>query len=76
MAMMTGRYAWRYAEPEAATDGQWGYLMPRFEPGTPTLGTILGRAGYRTNYVGRWHLGTRDDDPGREALAGAGERRL
>lgn len=58
VALMTGRYAWRYAEPEPATDGPWGFLSPRFEPGTPTLGLVLGRAGYLTAYVGKWHLGT------------------
>jgi len=58
IAVMTGRYAWRYAEPDPAMDGPWGYLTPRFEPGTPTLGLVLARAGYHTAYVGKWHLGT------------------
>jgi arylsulfatase A-like enzyme len=58
VALMTGRYAWRYPVPDPAADGPWGYLVPRFPPGTPTLGHHLGRAGYRTAYVGKWHLGT------------------
>jgi arylsulfatase A-like enzyme len=67
MAMMTGRYAWRFAEPDPALDGPWGYLVPRLEPGTPTLATVLQRAGYRSGYLGKWHLGTlmstRDSKP-------------
>jgi len=57
-ALMTGRYAWRFPQPDPATDGPMGYLAPRFPTGTPTLGHVLGAAGYRSAYVGKWHLGT------------------
>lgn len=56
VGVMTGRYPWRFGSPRPG--GPWGYLGPRFEPGTLTLGTMLRRAGYRTGYVGKWHLGT------------------
>jgi arylsulfatase A len=57
VAIMTGRYAWRYGKPEAG--GPWGFLGSRFPVGTPTIGTLLSSAGYRTGYIGKWHLGTR-----------------
>ncbi len=56
VAMMTGRYPWRYGPPQPG--GAWGFLGQRFPVGTFTLGHMLQRAGYRTGYVGKWHLGT------------------
>ncbi len=54
--MMTGRYPWRYGPPQPG--GAWGFLGQRFPVGTFTLGHMLQHAGYRTGYVGKWHLGT------------------
>jgi arylsulfatase A-like enzyme len=34
-------------------------IMPEhteLDPAIPTLGTLLGRAGYRCSYIGKWHL--------------------
>lgn len=56
VAIMTGRYPWRFGRP--GPGGPWGFLGPRFPIGTHTLGTMMKSAGYRTGYVGKWHLGT------------------
>ncbi len=56
IAIMTGRYAWRFSRP--ARNGPWGFLNPQLPAGTFTLGTMLRDGGYRTGYVGKWHLGT------------------
>ncbi len=57
MAIMTGRYPWRFGPPEPG--GPWGYLGTRLPAGQHTLGTMLRAAGYHTGYVGKWHLGTK-----------------
>lgn len=55
-ALMTGRYPWRFSGVRGG--GPWGFVGPK--PGTEdsTLGKLLRRSGYRTGYVGKWHLGT------------------
>jgi arylsulfatase A-like enzyme len=53
---MTGRYPWRFGS--AAPGGAWGFVGARFATDTFTLGKMLQRTGYRTGYVGKWHLGT------------------
>ena len=57
VAIMTGRYPWRYGRPEPG--GPWGFLGPRFSTDTLTLAKLLNSADYNTGYVGKWHLGTR-----------------
>ena len=56
VGLMTGRYPWRFAPPQAG--GAWGFLGTRFNTDTLTLGKMLERGGYQTGYVGKWHLGT------------------
>ncbi len=56
MAIMTGRYPWRFGPPQPG--GAWGFLGPRFDTNTLTLGKMFQGAGYRTVYIGKWHLGT------------------
>ena len=55
-AIMTGRYNWRFGA--TVNHGPWGFCGPR--PGTDqsTLAKLLKKTGYRTGYVGKWHLGT------------------
>ena len=56
VAVMTGRYPWRFGRP--ARGGPWGFLGTRLKTGCFTLASMMKRAGYRTGYVGKWHLGT------------------
>ncbi len=57
VAIMTGRYPWRFGNP--GVGGPWGFLGPRLPTQQHTLATMMRDAGYRTGYVGKWHLGTR-----------------
>ncbi len=56
LALMTGRYPWRFGAP--VNDGPWGFCGPRPNTERSTLGKLLNKAGYQTGYVGKWHLGT------------------
>ena len=55
-AIMTGRYNWRFGA--TVNHGPWGFCGPRPNTEKATLGKMLRRSGYRTGYVGKWHLGT------------------
>ena len=55
-AIMTGRYNWRFGA--TVNHGPWGFCGPRPNTEKSTLGKLLRRSGYRTGYVGKWHLGT------------------
>jgi arylsulfatase A len=55
-ALMTGRYNWRFGA--TVNSGPWGFVGPRPNTEKSTLGKLLKRSGYRTGYVGKWHLGT------------------
>ena len=57
VAVMTGRYPWRFGRP--GQGGPWGFLGTRLPVGCFTLASMMRQAGYRTGYVGKWHLGTR-----------------
>ncbi|MEM1070220.1 MAG: sulfatase-like hydrolase/transferase, partial [Planctomycetota bacterium] len=52
--LLTGRYCWRTRLKRGV---QNGYGPPLIDVDRATLGTVLGRAGYRTAIVGKWHLG-------------------
>ena len=56
VAIMSGKYPWRFGPPQPG--GAWGFLGLRFSTDTFTLGDLLRNAGYRTGYIGKWHLGT------------------
>jgi len=55
-AVLTGRYAWRGKLQRGVLSD---FALPLLEPGRPTVGDVLGQAGYRTGAIGKWHLGRR-----------------
>jgi len=52
--LLTGRYAFRN---QAAAGGLSGFDQVVFEPGRETLASLLGKSGYTTAGIGKWHLG-------------------
>lgn len=52
--LMTGRYAIRSGLAWKVVDAESAHGLPRTEE---TLGELVKRRGYRTLYVGKWHLG-------------------
>ncbi|MDG2221286.1 MAG: arylsulfatase [Rubripirellula sp.] len=52
--LLTGQYCWRTRLKRGV---QNGYGAPLIDTDRSTIGTVLGRAGYRTAVVGKWHLG-------------------
>lgn len=65
VAIMTGRYPWRFGRVERG--GPWGFLGLRYSTEQHTLADLMNATGYQTGYVGKWHLGTTmqttDDKP-------------
>ena len=58
-ALLTGEYAWR----KAGTGIARGDAPLIIHPGQSTLPALLGRAGYTSGVVGKWHLGLGTDKP-------------
>jgi len=52
--VLTGRYCFRTRLASGVLGGHDASLI---EPGRETVATLLGRAGYRSACVGKWHLG-------------------
>ncbi|MEV0033383.1 sulfatase-like hydrolase/transferase [Nocardia sp. NPDC050793] len=46
----------RGSEPMGALLGAMQAFSPNLDVAIPTLGTVLRQAGYRTAYIGKWHL--------------------
>ncbi len=52
--LLTGRYCWRTSLKRSVL---WPWDPPLIEKGRLTLATMLGRRGYHTACIGKWHLG-------------------
>jgi arylsulfatase A-like enzyme len=55
-ALLTGRHPDRVGVPgviRTQPENSWGW----FAPGVPTIADELGKSGYHTGIVGKWHLG-------------------
>jgi len=69
--ILTGRYNWRSTLKKGVLGG---FSKPLIEPGRTTVADLLRGQGYRTAYVGKWHLGLDWPKlPGAAADADAGE---
>lgn len=58
--LLTGRYAWRSSLKSGVL---FGYDPALIEAERDTLASMLGRAGYHTACVGKWHLGFGTEKP-------------
>lgn len=64
-SLMTGSHAHRTGLVSNSSAHNFGVDGPQWTPGDlPTLGTHFARAGYRCGYIGKWHLGSVNTDPG------------
>ncbi len=52
--LLTGRYSWRTELTQGVLNG---YGRPLIESDRPTVASFLGKNGYGTGIVGKWHLG-------------------
>jgi arylsulfatase A-like enzyme len=52
--ILTGRYSWRSRLKSGLL---WSWSPPLIEATRPTMASVLRGAGYRTWFVGKWHLG-------------------
>ncbi|MDG2381580.1 MAG: arylsulfatase [Pirellulaceae bacterium] len=52
--LLTGRYNWRSRLSRGVLSGTSSHLIPQSRP---TLGHLMGKAGYHTAMIGKWHLG-------------------
>lgn len=52
--LLTGRYCWRTELTQGVLNG---YGRPLIESDRPTVASFLGKNGYSTGIVGKWHLG-------------------
>lgn len=59
-ALLTGRYCWRSRLNDGEVLGTFEPLL--IEPDRPTLASLLKKHGYRTGFIGKWHLGYGTDD--------------